>query len=205
MQDWQHDRIPTITSGKSFGLVDSEGNAYLDGVANMWCNVWGHGSNPVVKAIIKQFERMPHSTLFGLASETASRVSYKLTALAKGMDKVFFTDNGSCAIEAAMKMALQYWYNKGATNKTRFVSLEHGYHGDTSGAMSVGFIDQFFKAYKPMLRGRLKVPSPVKIGVSKYNGNMNFADESLRFIEHLLSTKGSQCAAFIVIIATQGK
>ena len=90
----------------------------------------------------KQLTKIPHSTLFGLANAPSTRLAEILVSLA-GMHKVFYTDNGSTAIEVAMKMALQYWHNKGKYAKTQFISLKQGYHGDTVGAMSLGYIENF--------------------------------------------------------------
>ncbi|HUG96017.1 MAG TPA: aminotransferase class III-fold pyridoxal phosphate-dependent enzyme, partial [Nitrososphaera sp.] len=136
MRDWEKWNNRVIVKGERFYLVDSEGRKYLDGIASMWCNVWGHGQNKVVEAMVEQLKNLQHSTLFGLASGPSAQLAERLAGLAKGMDRVFYTDNGSTAIEVAMKMALQYWRNKGRGAKKEFVSLERGYHGDTIGAMS---------------------------------------------------------------------
>ena len=198
MKDWNMAENKTIVRGHSFKLIDSEGTAYLDGIANMWCNVWGHGHNPVTRAIIKQFEKLPHSTLFGLASEEVVKASSSLIRMAKGMDKVFYTDNGSSAIEAALKMALQFWHNRGQVSKVKFVSVEHGYHGDTAGAMSVGYIDQFFDPYKPMLHECLKVPSPGSAERYTIKDEKYDIQGPLESAERLLSSIADECAAFVM-------
>src|SRR5437867_932551 len=161
MGDWQKWNNRVIVKGEGFYLVDSEGRKYLDGIASMWCNVWGHGQNKVVEAMKEQLKNLQHSTLFGLASGPSTQLAEKIVNMAKGMDRVFYTDNGSTAIEAAMKMALQYWRNRGRDAKREFIALEHGYHGDTIGAMSVGYIENFFGAYKPLLTEVHRVPSPL--------------------------------------------
>src|SRR5262245_21372472 len=131
MSDWSRWSNRVVVKGEGFYLIDSDGKRYLDGIASMWCNVWGHGQNEVVEAMIEQLKKLQHSTLFGLANGPSAQLAERLVDLSKGMDRVFYTDNGSTAIEAAMKMALQYWLNKGKNTKKEFISLEHGYHGDT--------------------------------------------------------------------------
>ncbi|MGN6347998.1 MAG: aminotransferase class III-fold pyridoxal phosphate-dependent enzyme, partial [Candidatus Nitrosocosmicus sp.] len=153
MKDWmqQQNTNRIISKGEGFYLVDSKGNKYLDGIASMWCNVWGHGQNEVSDAMINQIKTLQHSTLFGLANEPSINLAEKLLKIAKGMDRVFYSDNGSTAIEVAMKMALQYYSNIGKPKKNRFISIENGYHGDTVAAMSVGYIKKYFGAYKSIL------------------------------------------------------
>ncbi len=197
MSDWNAWNNRVIVRGEGFYLVDSEGRRYLDGIASMWCNVWGHGPNEVVEAMIEQLRNLQHSTLFGLANGPSAQLAEKLSGLAKGMDKAFYTDNGSTAIEAAMKMALQYWRNKGKSEKTEFVSLEHGYHGDTIGAMSVGFVENFFSAYRPLLTKVHRVPSPLMYG-SGFEDEKDLVEQCLEKTENLLKKRSSRCAALVM-------
>ena len=124
MKDWEKMRNTVITSGENFYLVDNKGKKYLDGIASMWCNVWGHGENEITAKMISQMKRFQHSTLFGLASGPSVKLAALLLKICKGMDRVFYSDNGSTAVEVAMKMALQYWRNKGSSNRTHFISLQ---------------------------------------------------------------------------------
>ncbi len=197
MSDWKKWNNRVIVKGEGFYLVDSEGRKYLDGTASMWCNVWGHGQNKVVEAMIEQMRNLQHSTLFGLASGPSAQLAEKLVALAKGMDRVFYTDNGSTAIEAAMKMALQYWRNKGRDTKREFISLEHGYHGDTIGAMSVGYIENFFGAYKPLLTKVHRAPSPLLYG-SPFENEKDLVNRCLEKTEKLLKKRGDKTAALVM-------
>lgn len=196
MSEWNkiHNRV--IVRGEGFYLIDIKGRRYLDGTASMWCNVWGHGTNEVVKAMQDQLGRLQHSTLFGLANEPSVRLAQKLVKLAKGMDRVFYTDNGSTAIEAALKMALQYWGNKGKMRK-EFVSLERGYHGDTAGSMSVGFIEQFFGAYRPILKKIHRVPSPLLYN-SKFDNEQDLTEYCLDQTEKILKKLSGKCAALVM-------
>jgi len=197
MRDWEKWNNRVIVKGEGFYLVDSEGRKYLDGIASMWCNVWGHGQNKVVEAMVEQLKNLQHSTLFGLASGPSAQLAERLVGLAKGMDRVFYTDNGSTAIEAAMKMALQYWRNKGRGAKKEFVSLERGYHGDTIGAMSVGYIENFFGAYKPLLTKVHPVPSPLLYG-SRFENEGDLVEQCLDKTEKLLKKRVDRCAALVM-------
>src|SRR5690606_33659597 len=197
MSDWDAWNNRVIVRGEGFYLVDSEGRRYLDGIASMGSNVWGHGRNEVVEAMIAQLRNLQHSTLVGLANGPSAQLAEKLSGLAKGMDKTFYTDNGSTAIEAAMKMALQYWRNKGKNEKMEFVSLEHGYHGDTIGAMSVGFVENFFSAYRPLLTKVHRVPSPLMYG-SGFEDEKDLVEQCLEKTENLLKKRSSRCAALVM-------
>lgn len=152
--------IKIITRGKGFHLIDSEGRQYLDGVASMWCNVWGHGEKEIIREMKNQINTLQHSSLFSLANKPSMDLSVELLRLSKGMDRVFYSDNGSTAIEVAMKMAIQYYKNRGRPEKRHFVSLRNGYHGDTIGAMSVGYVPRYFSVYRPLLTKVARVPSP---------------------------------------------
>jgi len=197
MSDWSKWSNRVIVKGKGFYLADSEGRKYLDGIASMWCNVWGHGKNEVVEVMIEQLKNLQHSTLFGLANSPSVELAERLVGLAKGMDRVFYTDNGSTAIEAAMKVALQYWRNRGKDAKKEFVSLERGYHGDTIGAMSVGYIENYFGAYKPLLKRVHRVPSPLLYG-SRFENEDDLVEWCLEKTEKVLKKRGNRCAALVM-------
>lgn len=160
MTTWHLSENKVIVRGKGFFLIDSKGHHYLDGVASMWCNVWGHGEKEIVKEMVNQIKTLQHSSLFGLANKPSIELSSELLKMSKGMEYVFYSDDGSSAIEVAMKMAIQYYQNRGRPEKKHFVALQHGYHGDTIGAMSVGFIPRYFSVYKPLLKRVTRFPSP---------------------------------------------
>lgn len=197
MKDWRNSNNKVIVSGKGFYLIDDSGKKYLDGIASMWCNVWGHGKNEVVDRMTQQLQNLQHSTLFGLANAPSIELAKKILKMAKGMDKVFYSDNGSTAIEVAMKMALQYWSNKGKYEKKNFISLEHAYHGDTVGTMSVGYIAKFFAAYKPLLFKSYIVPSPF-FYESQYKNRSDFEQDCLEKTENLLKRHASKCSALLM-------
>ncbi len=198
MSDWVRWDNRVIIKGQGFYLVDSSGKKYLDGTASMWCNVWGHGRNEVVEAMREQLKSLQHSTLFGLANESSTRLAEKMVKMARGMQKVFYTDNGSTAVEASMKMALQYWLNKGRPEKKEFLSLDNGYHGDTVGAMSLGYIEKFFGAYKPLLAPRVhRLPSPKLYG-SGFDNQRDLVGHCIEQAENVLKKNASRCAALVM-------
>lgn len=181
MKDWQDFDIKIIDRAKGSWLIDSEGRKYLDGVASMWCNVWGHTKKEIVNAMTRQIKKLQHSTLLGLGNEPSVLLAQMLVKCAEGMSKVFYSDNGSTAIEVALKMALQYWRNLGHPSKNRFVTLQNGYHGDTIGAMSVGYIPNFFANYENVLFSVKRVSSPY---LYRRPSNMN-EDE---FVNHCINS-----------------
>lgn len=197
MRDWTQWDNKVIVRGSGFYLIDNEGRKYLDGTASMWCNVWGHGKEELVDKMIEQSKDLQHSTLFGLANSQSIKLAEKLLVLAKGMDKVFYSDNGSTAIEVALKMALHYWRNKGKPEKKQFISLEYGYHGDTAGAMSVGYIEKFFNSYKPLLIKVHRAPSPF-LYKTTYKNASDLTEYCLEKTERLLIKYSSKCCAFIM-------
>ena len=134
MKIWNRGSNKIIIEGDDFYLIDQNKKKILDGVAGMWSNVWGYGENPIIKSMQRQLSTLPNSTLFGLGNRKSVNLAEKLIKLCKGMDKVFYSDNGSTAIEIALKMSTQYWKNKNNNSKKQlFLSLRNGYHGDTIG------------------------------------------------------------------------
>ncbi|KAA2282672.1 adenosylmethionine--8-amino-7-oxononanoate transaminase [Candidatus Nitrosocosmicus sp. SS] len=168
-ETFKHYKIKTISSGSDFYFVDRKGHRYLDGVSNMWCNVWGFSENRIINAMRDQVLKIPHSNIFGIANDKSQSLSSKFLQLTEGMDKLFYTDNGSSAIEVAMKIATQYWYNKDVKNKSIFLSLKDGYHGDTIGAMSVGYVENYFNRYKQLLIPTRRIPKPKSTLIERDN------------------------------------
>ena len=165
MREWK--RFDVITKGDGMWLVDANGNRLLDGVASMWCNVWGHSKKELVNSMIKQTKKLQHSSLFNLTNDQAEILAEKLVKISPGMSKVFYSDDGSTAMEIAVKMALQYWQNIGVKNKTKIVSLQNGYHGDTVGAMSIGYVPIFFSKFKKLLFPVIRTPTPEEYRMPK--------------------------------------
>ena len=152
-QGWCDDDTPlVIDHAQGTTLYDVDGNAYIDGVSSLWCNVHGHRHPAIDDAIRAQLDRVAHSTMLGLSHKPAIELAERLIAIAPaGLQRVFYSDSGSTAVEIALKMAFQWWAQRGETQRTGFICLENGYHGDTLGAVSVGGIDLFHSVYGPLL------------------------------------------------------
>jgi adenosylmethionine-8-amino-7-oxononanoate aminotransferase len=160
MRGFREEELLIITRGEGVYLFDHKGRAYLDGVSSLWCNVHGHRRPELDRALEEQLRLVAHSTLLGLAHPPAIVLARRLTEIAPpGLTKVFFSDNGSTAVEAALKIAYQYWRLVGRPEKRRFLKLKEGYHGDTLGAVAVGGIDLFHQLYRPLLFDTLTAPT----------------------------------------------
>ncbi|KPU80990.1 adenosylmethionine-8-amino-7-oxononanoate aminotransferase, partial [Nitrosopumilus sp. PRT-SC01] len=186
-----------IIKGKGMWLIDSKGNKMLDGVASMWCNVWGHSNPELVRAITNQSKKLQHSSMFNLTNEPAERLAENLVNISPGMHKVFFSDNGSTAMEIAIKLALQYWKNIGEKKKTKIATIENGYHGDTFGAMSVGYVPEFFGKFKEQLFSTIQFPVPNKYRIPKGFTFSDYQNYCIEKIEKKFS-KNNNIAAFIM-------
>jgi adenosylmethionine---8-amino-7-oxononanoate aminotransferase len=197
MSEWT--TFPKITSAKGMWLYDSKGGKMLDGVASMWCNVWGHSKFELVSEIIKQTKILQHTSLFNLTHPSAEKLSNKLLKLNPKMKSVFFSDNGSTAMEIAIKIALQYWHNVGENKKTNVATLENGYHGDTFGAMSVGYVPEFFSKFRSKLFSTIQFPVPriISAGTPKKTSSKEYEEYCLSKIEDKLE-KDNSIAAFVM-------
>lgn len=161
MKDYMESDPLIIERGEGFYLIDVYGNRYIDGVSSLWVSVHGHGKKELVNAIKVQAETLCHSTLLGIANVPSILLAKKLTEIVpEGLTKVFYSDNGSTSVEIALKMAYQFWQQKGEKRRKRFIKFSNAYHGDTIGAVSVGGIDLFHRVYKPLLFKTYKAPSP---------------------------------------------
>ena len=158
-----HEKLPLIPirSGEGVWLQDFDDNRYLDAVSSWWVNLFGH-ANPVINQAIKnQLDQLEHVILAGFSHEPAILLAEKLVALSpEKLQKCFYADNGSSAIEVALKMSFHYWRNTGQTQKTRFISLANSYHGETLGALSVGDVALYKETYEPLLLQTITVDSP---------------------------------------------
>ena len=195
MKEWGS--FDKITKGKGVWLIDSKGNKMIDAVASMWCNVWGHSNPQLITAITEQTKKLQHSSLFNLTNEPAEKLANTLVKISPKMHKVFYSDNGSSAMEIAIKMALQYWKNIGNENKTEIATLENGYHGDTFGAMSVGYVPEFFGKFKRQLFSTIQFPVPNKYRIPNRFTFTDYQNHCLEKIESRFS-KNNNIAAFVM-------
>ena len=161
MKEWAEETPVIITEGRGSFVKDVFGRWYLDGVSSLWVTVHGHGKKEISNAIKEQIDKISHSTLLGLTHPPAAMLAERLVKITpKGLSRVFYSDDGSTAVEIGLKMAFQYWQHMGFRRKMRFLSLNNAYHGDTIGAVSVGGIDIFHKIFSPLLFKSYKAPSP---------------------------------------------
>ena len=187
---WESEEPLVVAEADGSWLIDAEGRRYLDGVSSLWCNVHGHRHPLLDLAVKDQLDRVAHSTMLGLTHEPAIELARRLVELAPpGLTRVFYSDSGSTAAEIALKMAFQYWQQRGGEDarRTRFVSLREAYHGDTIGSVSVGGIDLFHSMYRPLLFDTLKA-----------------APGDAADMERLLAEHGHEVAAVIVEPLVQG-
>ncbi len=209
MKEWAEEAPVIIEAGEGCHLIDTKGRRYLDGVSSLWVNIHGHRKKEIDEAIKAQIDRISHTTLLGLGSVPSIQLAERLARL---MDrsfagrgkachapaKVFYSDNGSTAVEVALKMAFQYWRHKGVAGKDRFVSLNNAYHGDTLGAVSVGGVDIFHAAFGPLLFRTFRAPSPYcyRCGLGREFPGCGLA--CLGSLEEILETRHEEIAAMIV-------
>lgn len=197
-----------IVAAEGHWLVDADGTRYLDGVASLWCNLFGHRVPAIDAAITAQLGRFAHATFLGNATAPAVELAARLVAIAPdGLTRVFYSDNGSTAVEVAMKMAYQFWQQTGRAadaKRTMFAALGDAYHGDTVGAVSVGGIDLFHQVYRPLLFPTVRLPNPYcyrcPLGLERASCDIACADRA----EALIAEHGDELAAVIIEPGVQG-
>lgn len=191
--------FPVITRGEGVYLFDSDGNRYVDAVSSWWaCNL-GHNHPRLVNAIVQQVSKLQHSILGNLSHPMAIELSAGIAGLfGKSGRRVFFSGDGACAVEAALKIALQYWYNLGSADRNQFVSLENAYHGDTLGAVSVGYLESFHLPFQPLLFPAHRAASPC-CGLCQWSKTPDSCgQECFESIKKIIQTHQAQIAAVIV-------
>ena len=184
-----------VVAGEGHYLIDADGRRYLDGVSSLWCNLFGHRRAEIDAAIRDQLDRIAHATFLGNATAPAVTLAKRLVDKAPaGLTRVFYSDNGSTAVEVALKMALQFWQqaDRGAQKqRTAFLTFSSAYHGDTIGSVSLGGIDLFHERYRPLLFKTIQAPSPAAPG-------------ALEALEALVEQHGPTLAAIVLEPGMQG-
>ena len=158
-----HESLPPIPirRGQGVWLEDFDGRRYLDAVSSWWVNLFGHANPRINAALTQQLEELEHVILAGFSHTAVVELSERLVKLVPpGLSRCFYADNGSSAVEVAVKMSFHYWKNVGKPSKTRFITLSNSYHGETLGALAVGNVDLYKETYKPLLMDVITVPSP---------------------------------------------
>lgn len=203
MKDYNNADPLIIERGEGIMLYDVQGRAYYDGFSSVWLNVHGHNVPELNQAITEQLGRVAHSTLLGMANVPAIELAEKLVEITpEGLNKVFYSDSGATGVEIAIKMAFQYWHNKGIRGKTKFVTMNQAYHGDTIGAVSVGAIPLYHDTFRPMLFSSYTIPYPY--AYRHAGGEAQALEDTLASLRHLLETKSDEIAALIVEPIVQG-
>lgn len=194
-----HETLPLIPikSGKGVYLFDFEGNRYIDAISSWWVNIFGHANPKINEKVKKQLDTLEHVILAGFTHEPAVTLAKRLVALTpEGLQKVFFADNGSSAVEVALKMSYHYHRNRGE-NRSLFLSLSNSYHGETLGALSVGDVQLYKETYEPLLIACIQTPVPK-------DQSQESAEEALQSLSDLLDERGKEIAALIVEPLIQG-
>ena len=194
-----HEWLPLIPikSAKGVYLYDFEGNSYIDAISSWWVNLFGHCNEYINKKIKSQLDTLEHVLLAGFTHKSAVELATRLVEITPcGLDKVFYADNGSSAVEVALKMSYHYHKNRGK-EKTIFLSLTNSYHGETIGALSVGDVSLYKETYSPLLIANIQTPVPK-------DQSLQSAKDALKSLEEILKQKASQISALIVEPLIQG-
>ena len=199
MKDYENEEPIIIDRGKGIYLWDLKGNRYIDGISSWWVNTLGHSNERLNNAIRNQLDRIEHVLLAGFTHKPAIELAERLIGITPHeLTKVFYSDNGSTAVEVALKMAYQYWMQSGKPEKSKFVALKNSYHGDTIGAVSVGGVDLYHRIYKPLLFETFQAESPYcyrcPYGKDKENCSIN----CLSSVEDILKTHSKEIAGIII-------
>ena len=182
-------------------IIDIDGQRYIDGVSSLWCNIHGHKHPKIDAAVREQLDRVAHFTNLGGSNPTTIRLAKRLADIApQGLDHVFFASDGASAVEAAIKMAFQYWHQRKnpQPEKTNYLALGNAYHGDTLGTVSIGGIEQFHAMFEPLLFKPLRVPAPDSYRTPLGVARENLCQYHLDILEQELKKNHHQIAAVVL-------
>ncbi len=205
MKDYEELKPIVIKKGEGVYLYDIEGNKYLDVISSWWCNLLGHCNPTINKAVKEQIDKLEHVIFANFTHTQAIRLCERLTKiLPQGLCKFNFTDNGSSAIEAAMKVSFQYHQQTGNPQKTKFMALTDAYHGETIGALSAGDCDLYTKLYKPILMDIKKVKAPDCYRCPYGKNRDNCSCECFEYAKKAFEENGEETSAILVEPLLQG-
>lgn len=196
-----HETLPLIPirCGKGIWLEDFEGNRYMDAVSSWWVNLFGHANPRINAAVREQLDQLEHVILAGFSHEPVVELSERLIELTPpNLTRCFYADNGSAAIEVALKMSFHYWRNQGQPQKTKFVTLQDSYHGETLGALAVGDVALYKETYAPLLMQTLTAPSPAGCYADDGESYEDYARRQFQKMAALLEKHADELAAVIV-------
>lgn len=199
MQDHEHVPLVPIVRGEGPWLIDAEGRRYLDGISSWWTNLFGHANPRIAAALADQASTLEHVIFAGFTHPVAIELAEQLVQITPpGLQKVFFADNGSAAVEVALKMSFHYWLNQGHGEKTRFIALTGSYHGETLGALSVSDVALYRKTYAPLLLTPILAPSPDAYEGEPGESPEHVATRRLEAMRLLLERHAHETCAVIV-------
>jgi len=202
MQGFVQEELVIIVRGEGVYVYDTDNRRYLDGVSSIWAIVHGHCRPELNQAITAQLAKIAHSTLLGLGNIPALQLAQRLVAITPpGLNKVFYSDNGSTAVEVALKLAYRYWQLKGEPNRRRFLKLAGAYHGDTLGAVAVGGIEIFHSIFKDLLFPTYMAPATY---CYRCPNQENCQQQCLAALEDLVAAHHQELAAIILEPIMQG-
>ncbi|QNK00331.1 adenosylmethionine--8-amino-7-oxononanoate transaminase [Dyella telluris] len=196
-----HRTVPMIPIARGEGawLIDTSGRRYLDGISSWWTNLFGHANPRLAGALAEQAQTLEHVIFAGFTHEPAVALAEELVRVTPpGLDRVFYADNGSAAIEVALKMSFHYWLNQGHGEKTRFIALTGSYHGETLGALSVSDVALYRKTYAPLLLTPILAPSADTYDALPGEGPAEVAQRRLEELRQLLEAHAHEVCAVIV-------
>jgi len=196
-----HEWLPLIpiSRGKGVWLYDFDGNRYLDAISSWWVNLFGHANDYINAALKTQLEQLEHVILAGFSHEPVIRLSERLVRLAPpGLTRCFYADNGSSAVEVALKMSFHYWRNHGRHSKCRFATLSNSYHGETLGALAVGDVGLYKQTYQALLMDVVTLPTPDLFNKPVDENEIDYVDRLYPQTEALLRQHADQLSALIV-------
>ncbi len=196
-----HPRVPMIPIARGEGawLIGSDGRRYLDAISSWWTNLFGHAHPRIAGALKDQLDRLEHVIFAGFTHVPAIELAERLLQIAPaGLERVFLADNGSAAVEVALKMSFHYWRNQGEGERTRFIALSGGYHGETLGALAVSDVGLYRETYAPLLFERLLAPSPDAYQRLPGESAAEVAARRLGELRALLERHAAQTCAVIV-------
>ncbi len=196
-----HEQLPPIPirSGRGVWLEDFDGKRYLDAISSWWVNLFGHNNPHINAALRDQLERLEHVMLAGFTHEPALQLAERLVQISPaGLTRCFYADNGSSAVEVALKMSYHYWRNVGKPRKTRFIGLENGYHGETLGALAAGSVPLYRQIYAPLLMDVITVPSPDAFNREAGESWADCAHRRFAKMEEALARHGDEVCGVII-------
>lgn len=199
MKEYENTLPVVITKGKGVYLYDIDGNKYLDAISSWWVNTLGHSNNRINKALYKQAKTLEHMIFAPFTHPWGVEFAQKLANLHNNsLTKVFYSDNGSTAVEVALKMAYQYWLQTGFESKSKFIALKNSYHGDTIGSVSVGGVDLYHKIFKPLLFDIFQAESPYCYRCPMGKDKCSCDIECINSVEEILKEHSNEVAGIII-------